>query len=82
MDMYSHVQALAVKVTSLQITRQQLAEAIPQSENLQGAPVSSLEFLLQTNNSVTASCLPVNVPENVLFQDFRTRAKTFWDLVI
>lgn len=24
----------------------------------------------------------MNVPENILFQDFRTRAKIFWDLVI
>lgn len=39
--------------------------------------LSSFAFLLQTNNLVIASCLPINAPENILFQDFQTERQDF-----
>lgn len=53
----------------------QLGETIPHFTNLQASSVSSSEFLLQTDNLVIASCLPINVPENIYFKIFRRRAK-------
>ena len=61
----------------------QLAEIIPYFKNLWGASVHGFEFLPQTNNLVIASCLPINVPENIFISRFlEPEPRFFWDLVI
>lgn len=54
----------------------QLAEKIQCFKNLEAASVRSFEFLPWTASLVLASCLPVNVPENVYFKICRRRAKS------
>lgn len=53
----------------------QLAEKIPRLNNLEAASVSSFEFLPWTASLGLASCLPINVPENIYFKVCRKTAK-------
>lgn len=53
----------------------QLVEKIPRFKNLEAASVSSFQFPSQTASLVLASCLPINVPENIYFKICRRRAK-------